>query len=79
MFVCPKSGKNMVSVLLNLHDVVVQSQEIYCCRRNIKSTGSLKKGKISICVVWFKLRREKCDGIQSLLGKSCLSLFFLEG
>jgi len=50
----------MVSALLNLHGVVVQSQEIYCCRRHIKSMGPPKKGKISIHLVWLKLRREKC-------------------
>lgn len=79
MFICPKSGRNMVSVLLNLHGVVVQSQQISCCSRNIKNMVSQKKEKSLYILSALNGEEENGDDIWSLLGKSCLGLFFLEG
>lgn len=64
---------------------IEQSQEIYCCNGNIESMVPPKKGKSPYLsalnweeenVVW---ERKVFDYRQSLLGKSCLDLFFSEG
>lgn len=78
VFICPKSEKSVGSVPLDLYGTISES-----CSRNIKNMGSPQKREKLFTFCLLKVRIGKCclkeknvDEIQSLMGMSCLGLFF---